>query len=301
AAPLAAGPQTLPAATLALLVMLPVALVDAFSPLPDAGALAVRTRAAEERLAALATTSPAVTDPERPQHPDLTRPTVESRRVSAGWGPQDAFRDLSLRLEPGARIGLVGASGTGKSTYAALLMRFLDPRAGRQSLAGTDLRDLALDDVRRVTGLVDDDPHVFGSSVVENVRLARPDATDAEVSAALEAAHLGPWVRSLPAGLHTMVGEGSAHVSGGERARIAVARALLADQPVLVLDEPTAHLDADTARRVAEEILDERRGRSIVWITHGVIGLDAMDEVVRLGAYRTAVHPDATGRAMISR
>ena len=177
----------------------------------------------------------------------------------------------------------MGPSGTGKSTYAALMMRFLDPRAGSQTLSGTDLRDLTLDDVRRATGLVDDDPHIFGSSVAENVRLARPAATDDEVRAALEAAHLGPWLRTLPAGIHTLVGEGSAQVSGGERARIAIARALLADQPVLVLDEPTAHLDADTARRVAAEVLTEERDRSIVWITHGSVGLDAMDSVVRLG------------------
>lgn len=281
--PDALTPDALPAARLALLVMLPVALVDATAMLPDAGALAVRTAAAERRLDALAAAEPLVTDPPRPRVAGLAHPRAESLSVTAGWGELDAFRDLSLALPPGARVGLVGASGTGKSTYAALMLRFLDPRSGSQRLAGIDLRELTLDDVRRLTGLVDDDPHLFGSSLAENVRLARPEATDAEVAAALTAAHLGRWVQGLPAGIHTMIGEGSAHVSGGERARIAVARALLADQPVLVLDEPTAHLDADTARLVAGEILDERRGRSIVWITHGTIGLDDMDTVLELG------------------
>jgi thiol reductant ABC exporter CydC subunit len=270
-------------AMLALLVMLPIALVDAFAPLPDAGALAVRTSAAETRLDELAGQTPLVQDPALPLSVTAPHPAVETRELAVGWGDRPVIKGLTLTLAPGARVGVVGASGSGKSTYAAALLRFLDPQAGVQALDDVDLRALAMDEVRRVTGLVDDDPHVFGSTVAENVRLARPDASDEEVMEAVDAAHLGAWVRSLPAGLHTAIGEGSAHVSGGERARIGIARALLADQPVLVLDEPTAHLDVDTARRVAREVLDQERGRSIVWITHGTVGLDAMDEVVRLG------------------
>ncbi|MCB0906054.1 MAG: ATP-binding cassette domain-containing protein, partial [Nocardioidaceae bacterium] len=269
-------------ALLALLVLLPIALVDAFAPLPDAGALAVRTSAAQARLEALAQQAPVVTETGDPAIVELTHPASAARSISVGWGTEDALVDFDLDLPPGARVGLVGASGTGKSTFAAVMMRFLDPRAGSQTLADTDLRRLSFDDVRRTTGLVDDDPHIFASNVAENVRLARPQATDDEVRAALDAAHLGTWVDALPRGVATMIGEGSAHVSGGERARIAVARALLADQPVLVLDEPTAHLDAATARRVSDEVLSEERGRSIVWITHGTIGLDAMDTVIRL-------------------
>lgn len=269
-------------ALLALLVLLPIALVDAFAPLPDAGALAVRTSAAQARLDALAQQTPVVTEADDPATVELTHPASAARSISVGWGEDDALVDFDLDLQPGARIGLVGASGTGKSTFAAVMMRFLDPRSGSQTLADTDLRRLSFDDVRRTTGLVDDDPHIFASNVAENVRLARPEASDDEVRAALDSAHLGAWIDALPRGMATMIGEGSAHVSGGERARIAVARALLADQPVLVLDEPTAHLDADTARRVSDEVLSEERGRSIVWITHGTIGLDAMDTVIRL-------------------
>ncbi len=242
----------------------------------------MRTAAAGRRLDALASMEPLVTDPAEPAAVELARPEAASERLTAGWGDRDVLVDLDLTLPPGGRVGLVGASGTGKSTYAAVLLRFLDPTGGRQTLAGADLRALALDDVRRATGLVDDDPHLFSSTLVENVRLARPAASDDEVRAALDAAHLGAWVDGLPDGLHTAIGEGSAHVSGGERARIAVARALLADAPVLVLDEPTAHLDAETAQRVADEILSPDRAHSIVWITHGTIGLDRMDDVVRL-------------------
>jgi ATP-binding cassette subfamily C protein CydCD len=139
------------------------------------------------------------------------------------------------------------------------------------------------DDVRRCVGLVDDDPHLFSTTVVENVRLARPTASDADVAEALRQARLGEWLDSLPDGLGTWVGEGHAGVSGGERARLAIARSLLADQRVLVLDEPTAHLDEATAADLAEEVLGDG-DRSVLWISHGTVGLDLVDQVVEMSA-----------------
>lgn len=266
---------------LALLLLLPLALADAVAPLADAGVLSVRTAAASERLARLRELAPAVTDPARPAEPSGgTVVTAES--VAAGWGADPAFTDLSFALAPGDRLGVVGPSGCGKSTLVALLMRFLAPRSGRLALGGVATDTLRLDDVRATVGLVDDDPHVFGSTLRENLRLARPGACDAELLTALDAASLGPWVETLPDGLDTLLGDGGAHVSGGERARLGLARALLADRPVLVLDEPTAHLDAATAADVAETML-ATEGRSIVWITHGTVGLDRMDAVLDLG------------------
>jgi ATP-binding cassette, subfamily C, bacterial CydCD len=266
----------------ALLVMLPVALLEPMSGLPEAGAMAARTFAAQQRMTELAQLRPVVTQPPVALALADARPESRADRVTAGWGTIPVLVDLSLTLRPGARLGLVGASGTGKSTYAALMMRFLDPSAGIQSLGRVDLRGLAIDDVRRVTGLVDDDPYIFGSTILENVRLARPDASDRDVREALDAARLGGWIDSLPENMETRIGEGGAQISGGERTRLAIARALLADQPILVLDEPTAYLDATTARAISEEILDRASGRSLVWITHGTIGLDAMDCVVTL-------------------
>ncbi|MGZ4492698.1 MAG: ATP-binding cassette domain-containing protein, partial [Nocardioidaceae bacterium] len=207
--------------------------------------------------------------------------------VDAGWGERPVLRDLSLRLPPGRRLGVVGPSGCGKSTLAALLLRFLDPTAGSVRLGQVDLRGLRLDDVRGSVGLLDDDPHVFASTLAENVRLARPAADDAEVETALRQAHLGPWLDGLPDRLGTMLGDGYASVSGGERARIGLARAVLAGQPVLVLDEPTAHLDTGTAHAVAEDLLAVP-GRSVLWVTHSTVGLDRMDEVLDLGAVRIA-------------
>lgn len=152
---------------------------------------------------------------------------------------------------------------------------------------------LAADDVRRRVGLVDDDPHLFSTTLVENVRLARPDADDHEVEAALRRARLGDWLDQLPEGLGTWLGEGHDGVSGGERARIAIARSLLADQPVLVLDEPTAHLDEATAQDLAEEVLGDP-GRSVLWITHGTAGLDLVQEVVEMAGRPTTPSRGAT-------
>ncbi|HET6938517.1 MAG TPA: ABC transporter ATP-binding protein, partial [Nocardioides sp.] len=177
---------------------------------------------------------------------------------------------------------LVGPSGSGKSTLAALLVRFLDPVSGVVRHGAVDLRDLALDDVRRLTGYVDDDPHVFATTLAENIRLARPGASDQEIATALEHARLGGWVAGLPDGLDTWLGDGHAGLSGGERARLGVARSLLADQPVLVLDEPAAHLDHATATLLAEELLTGERSRSLLWITHSEVGLDLVDRVVDL-------------------
>ncbi|GAB2858622.1 thiol reductant ABC exporter subunit CydD [Nocardioides pacificus] len=271
----------------ALLVLLPLALVDILSPVADAGALQVSTRAATRRLAELTAMDPAVTDPVTPTPlPARLAPedvAVALHGVTAAWEDRDVLGPVSLDLPAGRRIGLVGPSGCGKSTLAAVLVRFLTPTAGRHEVGGRDVRALAADDVRRVVGLLDDDPYLFGSTLVENVRLARPDADDDQVEEALRAARLGDWLDALPSGLQTRLGDGGASVSGGERARIGLARMLLADHRVLVLDEPTAHLDTPTARAVAAELLAVTSDRSVVWITHGTVGLDEMDAVLRLG------------------
>src|SRR6185369_8312710 len=151
----------------------------------------------------------------------------------------------------------------------------------------------APDDVRRTVGLVDDDPHVFATSVAENVRLARPGADDAAVAAALHDAGLGSWLAELTDGLDTRIGDGAAEVSGGERARLAVARSLLADQRVLVLDEPTAHLDHATAALLAAQVLGSGRDRAVVWITHDPVGLEHLDDLIHLDRQGEVTHPSS--------
>jgi ATP-binding cassette subfamily C protein CydCD len=273
---------------MALLLLLPIALVDVLSPLADAGGLSVRTKAARERVEALATVTPAVTDPDVPRSIEAPADITLSG-ISTGWTKTAVIEDIDVNLPLGRHLGVVGPSGCGKSTLAALLLRFLPALRGSYLLGGVEVSDLTGDEVRRHIGLVDDDPHIFSSNVVENIRLARPDASDAEVIAALQAAHLSNWISELPAGLDTRIGEGALQVSGGERARIGLARAILSDPPVLVLDEPTAHLDSATAREVTADLLQASQGRSLVWITHTDVGLDQMDEVLEIadGSPRT--------------
>src|SRR5436190_21552225 len=142
------------------------------------------------------------------------------------------------------------ARAAGKSTVTNLLLRFIDSEQGRVTLGGRDLREYRQEDVRRTVAVAGQDAHLFSTSIRENLRLGRPGVSDGEVEQALDAARIGEWVRSLPYGLDTLVGEEGCELSGGQRQRITLARALLAEAPVLVLDEPTAHLDPPTAEKL---------------------------------------------------
>jgi ATP-binding cassette subfamily C protein CydCD len=267
----------------AMLVLLPLALHDVLAALPDVASTSVRTAAAQARLRALEELTPAVTEPADPVAP--TGPCdVALERVSIGWTDRAVIRDLDLDLPAGRSLGIVGPSGCGKSTVAATLVRHLAPLGGSYRLAGLDAGIVGSAEVRRHVGFVDDDPYVFASSVRENLRLAAPAATDPELVAALRAAGLGDWYAAQPHGLDTLLGDGGAGVSGGERARLGIARALLADPEVLVLDEPTAHLDTATARAVTETVLEARDRRSLVWITHEPESLGQLDAVLDLAA-----------------
>jgi ABC-type multidrug transport system fused ATPase/permease subunit len=163
-----------------------------------------------------------------------------------------------------------------------LLLRFLDPERGRVTLGGRDLRDYRQDDVRRLIAVAGQDSHLFSTSIRENVRLARPEASDADIEQALRRARLWNWVSDLPEGADTLVGELGRELSGGQRQRLVLARALLADAPVLVLDEPTAHLDPPTAEELMEDVLSAAGDRSVLLITHRPEGLGLVDEVVVL-------------------
>ena len=267
---------------LALLVLTPLALVDVLVAFADAGAISVAARAADQRLQELEQRAPAVR-PTADTQPLPPGSDLRIRDLRLGWPGTDVIAGLDLSLPAGTRLGVVGPSGSGKSTLGAALMRFVDPVGGRIELDAVPFDRLDPDDVRRTVGLVDDDPHVFASTLAANLRLARPSASDDDLVQALAAAHLDPWFAGLPDGLDTWLGDGHAQVSGGERARLALARSVLADPPVLVLDEPTAHLDLATAEGVTRDLLDGAQGRTVVWITHEDVGLDRMDQVLRLG------------------
>jgi ATP-binding cassette subfamily C protein CydC len=279
----AVGTGALPGVLLATVVLTPLAVFEAVSGLPTATEQAATGRAALRRVFDLLDRPVPVPDPHHPRNaPGAGRLRLSG--VTARWpgSTQDALRDVDLDLPPGRRVALVGPSGAGKSTVAALLVRFLDPVRGRVTLDGVDLRELAGDDVRARVALLDGEAQLFDTTIEENLRIGRPDASSSQLRAALRAARVLDWVDSLPAGLSTAVGEGGARVSGGQRRRLALARVLLRDAPILILDEPTEHLDEATAAAVTSDLLAAAAGRTVLLITHRPYGLSDVDEVVRL-------------------
>jgi thiol reductant ABC exporter CydC subunit len=270
---------------LAVVVLLPLAAFEAVAGLPVALTVLARVRRAGERIYGLVEAPVPVRAPAAGPVPLPAAPySVRVSGLVARWpgAPAPALQGVDLSLPAGRRVALVGASGAGKSTLAAVLVRFLDAESGAVTLSGVPLQELAAEDVRRVIGLCGQDAHMFDSTVRENVRLARPEASDDDIRDALRRARVLDWVDSLPAGLDTFVGERGARVSGGQRQRIALARVLLADFPVLVLDEPTADLDPPTADALTADLLAATAGRTTLLITHRLAGLEAVDEIVVL-------------------
>ena len=277
---------------LAVIVLVPLAAFETVQLLPTALAALTRVRRSGQRVLGVLDTPVPVPEPATPAPlPDHPEWTIRLRGGRARWpgGEPDrpaAVDGVDLDLTPGRRVAVVGASGAGKTTLAAVLLRFVDLAGGTYELGGADVRRLSGDDVRRVVGLCAQDAHVFDSTIRENLRLARPGASDEGLRAALGKARLLDWVDGLPAGLGTFVGERGALMSAGQRQRLALARVLLADFPVLVLDEPAANLDPPTADALTRDVLAASAGRTTLLITHRLTGLDQVDEVVVLEAGR---------------
>ncbi|MFB6812962.1 thiol reductant ABC exporter subunit CydD [Streptomyces sp. NPDC056347] len=269
---------------LAVLVLTPLAAFEAVAGLPLAVQYRRRVERSAERVFEVLDAPLPVREPESPAEAPASPFPLELRGLSARYAEadRDALDAVDLTLTTGRRIAVVGPSGSGKTTLAQVLVRFLDARAGTYRIGGVEAGALDGDTVRRYVGLCAQDAHVFDSSVRENLRLARPGATDAELRAALDRARLLDWADALPDGLDTLVGEHGARLSGGQHRRLALARALLADFPVLVLDEPAEHLDLATADALTADLLAATEGRTTVLITHRLKGLDAVDEVLVL-------------------
>lgn len=214
---------------------------------------------------------------------------------TSGW----ALSEVSFHVSPGETLALVGASGAGKSTVAKLQLRFYDPDRGAVRLDGTDLRELALSDVRESLAVVLQETLVFHGTVRENIAYGRPGATDAEIVAAARAADAHDFIRLLPDGYDTMVGQRGRTLSGGQRQRLAIARAMIRDAPVLLLDEPTTGLDVQSGLRVMDPLRRLMAGRTTVVISHNLLTVRDATRIVVLDHGRvleTGSHDDLLGR-----
>ncbi len=312
----AVGDGRLDPVLLAVVVLTPLAAFEATSVLPQAAVQVHRSRAAAARILALVDAADAA-DPADPAGiaappavapgpsptsaallgspaDDGPTPHLAARGLVVGWpGGPPLVSGLDLDLRPGRVVAVVGPSGTGKTTLLLTLAGLLPPQRG----------SLTLDTDPRLTpgtavALTAEDAHVFGTSVLENLRVARGDVRDDEARDALELAGLGPWVAGLPDGLATVLGPDGRTLSGGERRRLLLARALVAPAPLLLLDEPTEHLDVTGADAVLRT-LRAQADRGVLVVTHRLTGLEVVDEVVRLAEGHVAArgtHADLLAR-----
>jgi thiol reductant ABC exporter CydC subunit len=279
----------------ALLVLTPIALGDAFATLPDAMRALARSQASAVRLGVMLDQQPAVraaavpantlSDPRPAAMPSL----VSVTDLTAAWsGAAPQLGPLDLRIEPGQRLAITGPNGCGKSTLLSVLARQLDPSGGDYRMGDHDALELDLGQVRQAFAVLDDEPHLFASTLRANLELARPGASDPQLVEALGRAGLGQWFADLAQGLDTVIGAGGRGVSGGERARLGLARCLVSRRPVLLLDEPVAHLDHTTAEAVMGDLTRSTTEQSVVMVSHRPDGLAGFDRVVDLSELGSA-------------
>ncbi len=270
---------------LAVVVLLAWASPDVVADLPAVGQHLSRARQSASRMLALVDLPAPVVEPVNPEPCPSQPSSVRLSGVSARYSAERplALTGVDLELRPGSRVVVAGESGAGKSTLVAALLRFLDIEAGVMTIDGVDVRAMSSDDVRRVIGCCEQEPHLFDSTIRANILIGMPTATEPQVRAAATRAGLASWLESLPDGLDTRVGDGGAEVSGGERRRIALARAFLADFPILLLDEPTEGLDESAASALLAEILRPDDQRAVLLVTHRLTGTEGADQVLTLG------------------
>ncbi len=264
-------------------VFLLVAAFEVAGGLSRAGTLAGHAAAAARRVLQAARPGHDVVEPATPA--SLPRGTsVRFDGVHFRWAPDrpELFDGLTLEVGQGSRVAILGPSGCGKSTLAAMLLKVVAPQGGRILLDGVDIAALSASDMRSRFGWLSQTTHLFDDTIRANLLLGRPGAAEPALWQALDQAEIGDFVRGLPDGLDTWLGEGGARVSGGQGRRIALARTLLSDAPVLVLDEPGAGLDAQTERAFLQTLNGLPAGRSLILITHRLTGVERLDRIWRL-------------------
>ncbi len=285
---------SLPGPDLAMAALYVLASFEVVAPLPGAFIALGETLAAAHRIFALVDAAPAVNPPvveaPRPQRFDICIRDLRMRYADdAPW----ALDGLDLDVAEGEAVGIVGASGSGKTSLLNVLLRFWEFE-GEVTIGGVKLRDLSGETARGLFSVVSQQTHLFNASVRDNLKLARPDASDAELMDALQAAHLSDDVGALPDGLGTLAGENGARFSGGQARRLSIARALLKDAPILLLDEPTEGLDAASEGAVLDALARLMKGRTTLLITHRPQALRVVGKVVSLRCGRIREHAEAS-------
>ncbi len=251
----------------------------------------LRAAGATERLMELLATRSPVAEPAAPRALPAVSGGSALRLAHVGFNYPSrpklpALADFSLDVKPGETVAIVGPSGAGKSTVFQLLLRFYDAQHGELQLDGVNLRDLRLADLRGRIGIVPQDSTVFSTSALENIRYGRPDASDAEVTAAAKAAFAHDFITALPEGYKTFLGERGVRLSGGQRQRISIARAMLKNPPLLLLDEATSALDAESERMVQAALEAAMEGRTTLVIAHRLATVQRADRIVVMDAGR---------------
>jgi ATP-binding cassette, subfamily C, bacterial CydC len=290
----ATGDGALGRVPLAVLTLTALASFEAVTVLPAAAVQIGQARVSARRITAVLDAPDPVHEPATPRPVPDGPISVRLRGVQVRYRPDGpaALDGVDLDLPPGRRVALTGPNGAGKSTVASVLLRFTDVTAGTVTLNGQDLASYAGDDVRTRIGGCPQDPHIFDASLRDNLRLARPGASDQQLADVAARVRLLDWIESLPRGWDTPVGAHGAALSGGQRQRLALARALLADPALVILDEPTAHLDPPTGRALLSDLLAATAGRTVLLITHDPDELDDVDQIIVLDGGKVAqVHP----------
>jgi ATP-binding cassette subfamily B protein len=258
----------------------------ALGSLSETGGEVAQASGAAERLFEILAIKPAIGRPPRPlQLPLPPRGEVAFTDVKFSYPTRpnvSALDGVSFRVARGEKVAIVGPSGAGKSTIFHLLLRFYDPRSGSITLDGMRLADLDPADLRARIALVPQDSVMFASSVADNIRFGRPDASDPEVARAAEFAHAAAFIAALPLGMDTPVGERGVTLSGGQRQRIAIARAVLRDAPLLLLDEATSSLDAESETQIAAALTELMRERTTIVIAHRLATVLSCDRILVL-------------------
>ena len=255
---------------------------EAINPLPLAAQMWNSSREAAKRLFEVVDAEPVVKDNIRESTSDIRSSSIKLSNITFSYPNQSipALKDISFTVPVGKSVAIVGPSGAGKSTLANLLLRFWDYESGEICLGGESLRSLNQDAVRKRCAFVSQNSYFFNTSIRENLRLARPSLSQEEMEAAARAAQIHAFIASLPKGYDTFIGEQGVRLSGGERQRLAIARMLLKDTPILIFDEPTANLDPLTEKQVLDTLFKLMRGRTSLLITHRLLGLENMDEIL---------------------